>query len=172
MREALQDDGVKRARDVVIPRRDIAARVGSLRRAGKAGKKVVFTNGCFDLLHPGHVRYLEAARSLGDILIVAINSDASVRRLKGSDRPIVPELERCEVIAALRCVDLVTMFEEDTPYEVIAEILPDVLVKGGDWTPETIVGRDIVEGRGGTVTAIRFEQGFSTTAIIDRIRAR
>jgi len=158
-----------RARDAVIPRIEISNRATSLR---EAGRKIVFTNGCFDLLHVGHIRYLEAAGALGDILIVAVNSDASVRRLKGPDRPIVSELERCEVVAALHCVDLVTLFEEDTPYNVIAEILPDVLVKGGDWTPDTIVGRDIVEGRGGRVAAIHFEQGFSTTSIIDRIRTR
>lgn len=135
----------------------------------QAGLRLVFTNGCFDLLHPGHIRYLEAARQLGDRLLVAVNSDTSVKRLKGPSRPILAESERCEVIAGLGCVDLVTVFDEDTPFEIIAEILPDVLVKGGDWTPDRIVGRDIVEARGGVVRSIQFEQGYSTSAVIDRI---
>jgi len=156
-----------KARDKVKERPDAVRFTESLRQNGKI---VVFTNGCFDLIHRGHVRYLEAARSLGDALIVGLNSDASVRRLKGSERPILQESDRAEVLAALASVDLVTIFDEDTPWEVIREIQPDVLVKGGDWAIDQIVGRDVVFGRGGKVVAIQFEQGYSTTGIIERIR--
>ncbi len=133
--------------------------------------RVVFTNGCFDLLHPGHIRYLEQARRLGDCLIVALNSDASVRHLKGEGRPILKQAERAEVMAALACVDYVTIFEEETPRQLIAELLPDVLVKGGDWTIDTIVGRQEVEAAGGKVLSLSFIEGVSTTEIIERILA-
>jgi D-glycero-beta-D-manno-heptose 1-phosphate adenylyltransferase len=135
-----------------------------------AGRTVVFTNGVFDLLHPGHIRYLAAARALGDILIVGINSDRSVRANKGDDRPITPQGERAELLAALACVDTVVVFDEDTPHEIIAAIQPDVLVKGADWAPDAIVGRDIVEARGGRVVRVPVEAGYSTTAIVGKIR--
>jgi len=134
------------------------------------GKRIVFTNGCFDLLHPGHIRLLARARKLGDILIVALNSDESVRRLKGTNRPILTLSERLEVISALASVDLVTSFEEDTPKEIVDEVIPDVLVKGGDWALDQIVGRETVESNGGQVIAIDFEEGYSTSGIINRIR--
>ena len=132
---------------------------------------VVFTNGVFDILHPGHVRYLQAARALGDKLIVAINSDRSVRALgKSPDRPINPENERAEVLRALACVDEVVIFDEDTPHEIIKAIQPDILVKGADWGENEIVGRDIVEARGGKVVRIALAEGYSTTSIINKIR--
>ena len=133
------------------------------------GKVLVFTNGCFDLLHPGHVRYLTESRALGDALIVAINSDRSVRALKGAGRPILSETERAEVMAALWVVDYVTVFDEETPRELIADVLPDVLVKGGDWTVEQIVGREEVERAGGKVLSLPYVEGSSTTDIIKRI---
>lgn len=135
-------------------------------------QRVVFTNGCFDILHPGHVRYLQQARALGDALIVALNSDRSVRELKGPLRPILNENERAEVMAALGCVDYVTVFDEATPREVIAALLPDVLVKGGDWTIENIVGREEVEATGGRVLSLPFVDGASTTDVIERILQR
>ena len=138
-------------------------------RLRREGKRVVFTNGCFDLLHPGHVRYLKEARALGDVLIVALNSDASVRRLKGEGRPIMDEGERGEVMAALESVDYVTVFDEETPRELIAVLLPDVLVKGGDWPVEQIVGREEVESAGGTTLSLPYIEGSSTTSIIQRI---
>lgn len=133
------------------------------------GKTVVFANGCFDLLHPGHTRLLEQARALGDVLIVAINSDASVRELKGPGRPLVPQEERAEILGALASVDCVTVFDELTPREIIREILPDVLVKGGDWGEEEIVGRAEVEAAGGRVVRIPIVEGYSTTSLIDRV---
>jgi len=136
-----------------------------------AGRRIVFTNGVFDVLHPGHVRYLSAARAHGDLLIVGLNSDASVRRNKGSERPIVPELERAELLLALECVDAVSVFDEETPHDIIARVQPDVLVKGADWPADQIVGRDIVEGRGGVVIREPIEQGHSTTAILQKVRA-
>ena len=154
-----------------------AARV--LSRAGAAefaaqrrsrGACVVFTNGVFDLLHPGHVRYLQEARALGDLLIVGINADASVKRNKGADRPITPEHERAEVLGALECVDGVVVFPEDTPADIIRAIQPDILVKGADWPADQIVGRDTVEARGGRVVLVPVEQGYSTTSIVERIR--
>jgi rfaE bifunctional protein nucleotidyltransferase chain/domain len=148
-------------------RSDAAAFAQRLR---EAGKQVVFTNGVFDLIHPGHVRYLQEARSLGDALIVGVNADESVRRNKGEGRPVTPERERAELIAALACVDAVTVFEEDTPAEVIRAIQPDVLVKGADWAADQIVGRETVEARGGRVVRIAVEQGYSTTALLRRIR--
>ncbi|HXG88418.1 MAG TPA: D-glycero-beta-D-manno-heptose 1-phosphate adenylyltransferase [Vicinamibacterales bacterium] len=137
------------------------------------GERIVFTNGVFDLLHPGHVRYLQEARRLGDALIVAVNSDRSTRALaKGSDRPINGEHERAEVLAALECVDATVIFDEDTPHAIIAALQPDVLVKGADWAPGTIVGADIVEARGGRVERIALAEGYSTTNLIDKIRRR
>ena len=134
------------------------------------GGVVVFTNGVFDLLHPGHVRYLNGARALGDALIVGVNSDRSVKMNKGPDRPINAEDERAEVLRALACVDAVTIFDEETPHAVIARIQPDVLVKGADWGPDEIVGRDIVEARGGRVVRLTLAEGFSSSRLIERIR--
>lgn len=134
------------------------------------GGVVVFTNGVFDLLHPGHVRYLADARALGDALIVAVNSDRSVKANKGPSRPINPEGERAELLLALDCVDTAVIFDEDTPHEIVARIQPDILVKGADWGPENIVGRDIVEARGGRVVRIELEPGHSTTDLIGRVR--
>ncbi|HTG18368.1 MAG TPA: D-glycero-beta-D-manno-heptose 1-phosphate adenylyltransferase [Blastocatellia bacterium] len=139
-------------------------------RMRREGKRVVFTNGCFDLLHAGHVRYLTEARGLGDALIVGLNSDRSVRALKGDGRPILNEGERAEVIAALEAVDYVVVFEEDTPQELIARLLPDVLVKGGDWPLDQIVGREEVEATGGKVMSLPYLQNASTTDLIDRIQ--
>ena len=133
-------------------------------------KKIVFTNGCFDILHPGHTRYLFAARELGDHLIVAVNSDRSVRVLKGPERPIFSEQQRAELLAALGCVDTVMIFDEDSPLHVIEQVLPDVLVKGGDWTEETIIGADVVKKARGYVKAIPYINGFSTTQITEQIR--
>jgi len=134
------------------------------------GLRVVFTNGCYDLLHPGHVRFLESARALGDVLVVGLNSDASVRRLKGLTRPITPELERAEIMAALAAVDAVSLFAEDTPLEIIEALRPDILVKGEDWS-HLVVGRDVVEKAGGEVVLLPLVEGLSTTSIVDRIRA-
>ena len=130
----------------------------------------MFTNGVFDLLHPGHVRYLSDARALGDALIVGVNSDRSVRANKGPARPITPEVERAELLASLRSVDAVTVFDEDTPHALITAVQPDVLVKGADWGSDNIVGRDVVEARGGTVVRIALAEGFSSTRLIDRVR--
>jgi D-beta-D-heptose 7-phosphate kinase/D-beta-D-heptose 1-phosphate adenosyltransferase len=135
------------------------------------GKRVVFTNGCYDLLHPGHIRLLEQARSLGDVLILALNSDSSVRRLKGPTRPLIPEEERAEVAASLEAVDAVTLFEEDTPRELIAAVLPDVLIKGADWA-HWIAGREEVEAAGGQVLALALEPGYSTTGIVEKLLTR
>ena len=133
------------------------------------GGKVVFTNGVFDLLHPGHVRYLQEARTLGDALIVGLNSDRSVRRNKGPERPITPEGERAEVLMALECVDAVAIFDEETPAEIIRRLQPDVLVKGADWAPDNIVGRDTVEARGGIVVLMQLSPGYSTTDLIRKV---
>ena len=132
------------------------------------GKTVVFTNGCYDLLHPGHVRLLEQARSLGDILILALNSDASVRRMKGPSRPMISENDRAAMAAALSAVDAVTLFDEDTPRELIADVLPDVLIKGADWS-HFIAGREEVEAAGGRVLTVSLEPGYSTTNIVETI---
>ena len=139
-------------------------------REKRNGRRIVFTNGCFDLLHPGHIGILEQARELGDALIVGLNSDASVRQLKGAGRPVLPELERAEILAALECVDAVVIFDELTPHEVIARLLPDVLVKGGDWPGDQIVGREEVEAAGGRVVSIPVVPGYSTTGILRKIR--
>ena len=136
-----------------------------------AGRRLVFTNGCFDILHVGHVRYLAAARRLGDALLVAVNSDRSVRALKGAGRPVMNEGERAELLAALAAVDFVTVFDEESPRKLIAELLPDILVKGGDYALEEIHGREEVEAAGGRVLALPFVEGASTTGIIERVRA-
>jgi D-glycero-beta-D-manno-heptose 1-phosphate adenylyltransferase len=149
--------------------RDELVRVRSEWKA--AGQKVVFTNGCYDLLHPGHIRLLERARSLGDILILALNSDASVQRLKGPSRPLIPEGERVDVSLGVEAVDAVTLFDEDTPRELISVVLPDVLVKGADWA-HWIAGREEVEAAGGVVMALSLEPGYSTTGIVETILAR
>jgi rfaE bifunctional protein nucleotidyltransferase chain/domain len=137
----------------------------------RLGRKVVFTNGCYDILHPGHIRLLESARSLGNILILALNTDASVQRLKGPTRPLIPENERAELAAALQAVDAVTFFDEDTPRELIALVLPDILIKGADWA-HFIAGREEVEAAGGQVLALPLEPGYSTTGILEEVLAR
>jgi D-beta-D-heptose 7-phosphate kinase/D-beta-D-heptose 1-phosphate adenosyltransferase len=150
----------------ILDRAAVVERFGRPRNS-----RVVFTNGCFDIIHRGHVAYLCAARALGDALVVGINTDTSVRRLKGEHRPVVQEDDRAYVVAALACVDAVTLFDEDTPAELIAALLPDVLVKGGDYAPDTVVGRETVEAAGGHVALIPFVAGRSTTGILERIRA-
>lgn len=153
----------------VLPRDQILSTLAGERTQGK---RIVFTNGCFDLIHVGHTRYLQAARALGDVLVVGVNSDTSVRTLdKASDRPIVPEAQRAEVLAALGCVDFVVIFEESDPLQLITAIQPDVLVKGGDWVIDRIIGREIVEARGGVVKAIPLVPGLSTTSLLQRIRS-
>ena len=155
------DGGLKiRSRDALAP---------LLATARRQGRKVVFTNGCFDLLHVGHVRYLQKARQLGDLLVLGLNSDASIRRLKGPQRPLIGEEERAHILAALDCIDYVTIFDEDTPLELLEVLRPDILVKGGDYTPETVVGKELVESYGGRVELIRFVDGKSTTGIIEKI---
>lgn len=145
--------------------------VALVSRARAAGETVVFTNGVFDLLHPGHIRYLRDAKALGDVLIVGLNSDRSARALgKAPGRPINPEQERAEVLAALAPVDAVVMFDEDTPHAIVSALQPDVLVKGADWGETEIIGRDVVEARGGRVVRIPLAAGYSTTAMVDRIR--
>jgi rfaE bifunctional protein nucleotidyltransferase chain/domain len=138
------------------------------KRWKREGKTVVFTNGCYDLLHVGHIRFLKQARSEGDLLVLALNSDDSVRRMKGPTRPLIPATDRLEIMAALRWVDAVTLFEEDTPRELIAELLPDVLVKGADWS-HFIAGKEEVLAAGGRVLTIPIEQGYSTTNIVNKI---
>jgi rfaE bifunctional protein nucleotidyltransferase chain/domain len=135
------------------------------------GRRVVFTNGCFDLLHPGHIQLLEAARAMGDALVVGLNSDESVRSLKGPSRPVIPQQERAEILANLECVDAVVVFNELTPQKTVAALLPDILVKGGDWPDNQIVGREEVEATGGKVVLIDVVQGYSTTEILRKIRA-
>jgi rfaE bifunctional protein nucleotidyltransferase chain/domain len=148
---------------------DPAALAAFIGQARAAGQRIVFTNGVFDILHPGHVRYLKAARAHGDLLVVGLNSDASVRRNKGPARPINPEDERAEVLLALACVDAVSIFDDDTPADIIRRVQPDILVKGSDWPADQIVGRDTVEARGGRVILEAVEQGYSTTSIVDRV---
>lgn len=150
----------------IIKRGALKEKVQALKRAGK---KLVFTNGCFDFLHVGHVRYLKAARAQGDVLAVGLNSDGSVRQIKGPGRPIVPEDERAEVLASLACVDFVTVFDEPDPATIIGILMPDVLVKGADWAEDAIIGRDIVEAAGGQVVRIPLTEGVSTTGIIHKI---
>jgi len=137
----------------------------------REGKKVVFTNGCYDILHPGHIRLLESARSMGDVLILALNTDASVQRIKGPTRPLIHERDRAELACALAAVDAVTFFDEDTPRELIAAVLPDILIKGADWA-HFIAGREEVEAAGGQVLALPLEPGYSTTGILEEILAR
>ena len=149
----------------ILSREELVRRYGQPRTG-----RLVFTNGCFDLLHRGHVEYLYEARALGDALVVGINSDDSVRRLKGPSRPLVPVEDRALLVAALGCVDAVTIFEEDTPRELIAELLPDVLVKGADYTLDQVVGREEVEAAGGQVVLVRLREGYSSTALLRRIR--
>ena len=151
----------------IVTRHEIGRVAEALRRAGR---KVVFTNGVFDLLHPGHVRYLQQAKELGDALIVGVNSDRSVRLNKGEGRPVHAQAERAEILGALQVVDVVVVFDEETPHEVIAAVQPDVLVKGADWPEDGIVGRDIVEARGGVVVRVPVESGYSTSLIIEKIR--
>jgi rfaE bifunctional protein nucleotidyltransferase chain/domain len=136
-----------------------------------AGKSIVFTNGCFDVLHVGHVRYLKAAKAQGDVLIVGVNSDGSVRQIKGPGRPVVPEDERAEILASLACVDFVTLFDEPDPGKIIGLLMPDVLVKGADWAADAIVGRNVVEGSGGRVVRIPLTEGVSTSGMIAKIIA-
>jgi D-glycero-beta-D-manno-heptose 1-phosphate adenylyltransferase len=144
----------------------------AVRQAWKrAGKTVVFTNGCYDILHPGHIRLLESARSLGDVLILALNTDASVQRLKGPSRPLISQDQRAGLAAALEAVDAVAFFDEDTPRELIAAVLPDILIKGADWA-HFIAGREEVEAAGGKVLALPLEPGYSTTGIVEQILAR
>jgi D-glycero-beta-D-manno-heptose 1-phosphate adenylyltransferase len=163
----------------MMPRFTEAAALELVARLRAARKSIVFTNGVFDLLHPGHVRYLQEARTIGDALIVGVNSDRSVRAIKPSTgsgqaaaRPITPEEERAEILAALSCVDGVVIFDCDTPHAIISVIRPDILVKGADWAESAIVGRDIVEARGGRVVRTQIQPGYSTTAIIEKIRAK
>ena len=139
-------------------------------REKRNGRCIVFTNGCFDLLHPGHIETLEKARALGDALIVGVNSDRSVREVKGAGRPIMPEQERAEVLAGLECVDAAVIFDEATPREIIAALLPDVLVKGGDWASDRIIGREEVEAAGGRVVSVPVVAGYSTSAMVEKIR--
>lgn len=149
----------------VISREQAKEILSQLRKS----KQIVFTNGCFDLLHVGHVRYLQEARKLGDLLVVGVNSDASVKRLKGPQRPLQIEADRAEILAALGCVDYTIIFDEDTPLELIKVVMPQVLVKGGDWKPEAIVGSDLITAAGGKVMALTFVDGRSTTKIISKM---
>lgn len=163
---ALSQHGVS-LQPVILTLKDAILRFG---REKRNGRRVVFTNGCFDLLHPGHIRSLEQARSLGDILIVGLNSDKSVRELKGEGRPVIPERERAEILSAFEFVDGVIIFDDLTPREVISQLLPDVLVKGGDWAGDQIVGREEVETAGGKVVSVPVVSGYSTTEILRKIR--
>jgi len=157
-----------RLRAKFYPTQALAQILADLRRQGK---RVVFTNGCFDLLHPGHIYILTQAKALGDVLVVGLNSDASVKRLKGPQRPILNEAERVLLLSALEAVDYVALFEEDTPLELIRSLQPQVLVKGGDWAPEAVVGKKEVEADGGEVVLIPYRPGFSTSGMIERILA-
>jgi rfaE bifunctional protein nucleotidyltransferase chain/domain len=150
--------------------KDLKALKKETERLRSEGKKIVFTNGCFDILHPGHTRYLFAARKLGDYLIVAVNSDRSTRTIKGPDRPINSQEARAEVLAALGCVDGVVIFDEDDPFKVIKFLMPDILVKGGDWSEDAIIGADVVKQGGGEVRRIPYVSGHATTDIIKKIR--
>ena len=154
------------AREKIISYVEAGSIIANLK---KQGKKIVFTNGCFDIIHPGHVIYLAEAKKMGDILFLGLNSDASVKRLKGKKRPILNENERATILSHLEMIDFVCIFDDDTPYELIKIVKPDILVKGGDWSVENIVGRDIVESYGGKVVNIPYLEGKSTTGIIERI---
>jgi rfaE bifunctional protein nucleotidyltransferase chain/domain len=156
-----------RERVMLVSREEIVKMCGLFR---KDNKKIVFTNGCFDILHAGHVTYLQQAKALGDLLVIGLNSDSSVKKLKGEVRPVVAENDRALVLSALRSVDFVVLFDEETPFELIKSIKPDFLVKGGDYTPDSIVGADIVKDSGGQVVVIPFVEGKSTTSILDKIR--
>ncbi|MBI2822248.1 MAG: D-glycero-beta-D-manno-heptose 1-phosphate adenylyltransferase [Acidobacteria bacterium] len=155
------------AKEKIKDRSEAASQVRAWKRQGC---RIVFTNGCFDLLHPGHLQYLEKARSLGDRLVVAVNDDASVRRIKGPGRPIQPAEERAEILAALAAVDLVTLFAEPDPLAIIGELMPHVLVKGADWAPDLVVGKDLVESAGGSVVQIDYDREYSTTRLIETVR--
>jgi D-beta-D-heptose 7-phosphate kinase / D-beta-D-heptose 1-phosphate adenosyltransferase len=155
-------------RKMFLSPRDLQPVLTELRQQGK---RIVFTNGCFDLLHPGHIHTLVQARALGDVLIVGLNSDESVKRLKGNKRPILDQMERAAILAALEAIDYVTIFSDDTPRALILQLQPDVLVKGGDWNAETVVGKEEVEAWGGTVVLIPYQEGNSTTNIIERVLA-
>ena len=163
---------MRRSRTKIKSPRGLLLKLAALRRGKKKQPKIVFTNGCFDLLHAGHVSYLERARALGDLLVVALNSDDSVRRLKGSSRPINALADRMCVLASLECVDFVTHFDQDTPQSIIEQLCPDVLVKGGDYSLDQIVGAEFVRSRGGKVKVISFVEGKSTTAVITRMTSR
>ena len=141
-----------------------------VRNLKASGEKIVFTNGCFDIIHAGHIKYLYEASELGDILIIGLNSDESVKKLKGKNRPINSELDRATVLSSLTIIDYIVIFQEDTPYKLIEHIKPDILVKGGDWKPEEIVGSDIVMKNGGIVKSLIFKEGFSTTDLIEKIK--
>src|SRR4030066_259124 len=156
-------------REKIKEKQDLREIIGDLKAKGK---RIVFTNGCFDLLHIGHVRYLEKARALGDVLVVGVNSDTSVRELKGPKRPILPEEERAEILSGLGCVDYVTLFDEIDPLKLITSVRPDVLVKGGDWAKEQIVGKEAVERSGGEVFIIPFVKKASTSNLIETILKR
>lgn len=156
-------------REKIKEKKDLCQIVRELKAQGK---RIVFTNGCFDLLHVGHIRYLEKAKSLGDILVVGVNSDRSVREIKGPLRPILPEAERAEMISGLECVDYVTLFDEPTPLQLITLLQPHVLVKGGDWTKETVVGKEVVEASNGEVVIVPYIKGSSSTNIIETIIKR
>lgn len=151
----------------IVSPEELIALIG---RRTRGSRRVVFTNGCFDLLHPGHIRTLEEARALGDVLVVGVNTDAGVRKAKGDSRPVVAENERAELLAALEAVDFVVLFAEPTPRDLIRRLLPDVLVKGADWGATEIVGREEVEGAGGRVVSVSLEPGYSTTGILEKIR--
>lgn len=155
-------------RQKIYPAKELRALLHKLRQQGQ---RVVFTNGCFDLLHPGHLHTLYTAKAQGDALVVGVNADVSVRKLKGPGRPILTEEERATVLSALEMVDFITSFAEETPLELIRLLEPDVLVKGGDWAPEAVVGREIVERRGGKVVVVPYQAGFSTSTIIERVQA-
>ena len=150
----------------ILMREEIALEISRLK---EAGKRIVFTNGCFDILHAGHVRYLTAARAEGDILLVGLNSDESVKSIKGGKRPVVPQMQRAEVLSGLSCVDYVIFFDEPDPLKLIKEVKPDVLVKGGDWAEENIIGADFVKATGGKIVRVSVVPGISTSSIIKRI---
>jgi len=151
---------------IISPGAQLLKKTGALK---KQGKKIVFTNGCYDILHAGHVRFLNKAKKMGDVLLLALNSDESVRRIKGPKRPITPQAERAEIMASLSSVDIVSFFSEDDPYNIIKSVVPDVLVKGGDWAIGKIIGADIVRAAGGSVRNIKYEKGMSTTNIIAKV---